>query len=132
MILVDTSAWVEFLRGTGSAVHMRVRDLVSSSVAIATTDVVLMELLAGAKSEASAQDLRRMLLGFKHLRGHALDDAEHAAALYRQCRRAGATVRSLNDCLIAAVAIRAHASVLHCDRDFDAIATHAGLSVVNV
>lgn len=56
-------------------------------------------------------------------------DYEEAAALYRLCRRRGETVRSLNDCLIAAVAIRAGTTVLHHDRDFTVLARHATLRI---
>jgi predicted nucleic acid-binding protein len=56
-------------------------------------------------------------------------DYEQAAALYRTCRRAGGTVRRMVDCLIAAVAIRAHVPVLHADADFDVLARHTSLRV---
>ena len=88
-----------------------------------------MELLAGAKDEPRASELKRMLLSFDHLAFRGLDDYEQAAALYRHCRRKGLTVRSMTDCLIAAVAIRCGAAVLHQDRDFDAIAQHTALNV---
>ena len=48
MILVDTSAWVEYLRATGSPVHLRLRRLIADEDDLATTEVVIMELLAGA------------------------------------------------------------------------------------
>jgi predicted nucleic acid-binding protein len=56
-----------------------------------------------------------------------LGDFKHAASLYRRCRRAGETVRSLTDCLIADVDVRANLDVLHADRDFDALARHTEL-----
>ena len=56
-------------------------------------------------------------------------DYDDAAALYRRCRRQGATIRSLLDCLIAAVAIRTGVPLLHIDRDFDALARHTELEV---
>ena len=49
MILVDTSAWVEFLRDTGSPVCQCVDDLLAAE--IATCDAVRMEVLAGARNE---------------------------------------------------------------------------------
>ncbi len=61
------------------------------------------------------------------LAGHGLADYEEAAAIYRHCRSQGATVRRLNDCLIAAVAIRAGVPLLHADQDFDQIAQHCRL-----
>jgi len=129
-ILVDTSAWVEYLRGTGSAVHLELQRLVGEGQALGTTDVVIMELLAGGRGETRARELRRFILGFVHLPVRGLADFEAAAALYRECRRGGYTPRSLDDCLIAAVAIRAECRVLHHDRDFDGIARCTALKVV--
>lgn len=130
MILVDTSAWVEYLRATGSAIHVTVRDLLAREAPLATTDVVVMEVLAGARTDAERDRLRRLLYSrctFIPIEGPA--DYEEAAELYRVCRRGGATIRKLTDCLIAAVAIRADAELLHHDGDFDAIARHNRLRI---
>ncbi len=129
MILVDSSAWVEYLRGTGSRVHRRVRELIESEVRLAVTEVVVMEVLAGAQDDAHLERLRRLLFGCEFLPLAGLSDYEDAAALYRQCRRAGKPLRSLTDCLIAVVAIRAGATLLHADRDFDTIARYAPLRI---
>lgn len=118
MILVDTSAWIEFLRATQSPVHFALRQLIADDAPIATTDVVVMELLSGARSETRAQELRRLLLSFIHLPVRGLVDFEASAEVYRDCRRRGFTPRTLSDCLIAAVAIRAECSLLHHDRDY--------------
>jgi predicted nucleic acid-binding protein len=129
VILVDTSAWVEYLRGTGSRAHRRVRELLESEERLASTEVVVMEVLAGARDDAHLEQLRRLLFGCELLPLSGLSDYEDAAALYRQIRRAGKTVRSLTDCLIAVVAIRAGAELVHADRDFDTIARHAPLRI---
>ena len=128
-VLIDTSAWVEFLRATGSTAHARVRVLLEQEAAVATTDVVVMELLAGARDDAHRDGLRRLLRGCDHLPTEGPLDYEDAAEIYRACRRAGATVPRLTDCLIAAVAIRNGVPVLHQDADFDAIARHLPLAV---
>jgi hypothetical protein len=129
LVLVDTSAWIEFLRATGSRAHLEVRRLIRNARAIVTTDVVIMELLAGARDESHASQLRRLLLGFDHTPVRGLADFEAAAALYRDCRRQGFTPRALNDCLIAAIGLREGAAVLHHDRDFDGIARWCGLRI---
>jgi predicted nucleic acid-binding protein len=123
VILVDTSAWVEFLRATGSATHYRVRDLLATDEASATTEVVIMEVLAGARDEMHLERLRQLLLRCEVLPLRGLADYEAAAELYRRCRREGETIRAVTDCLIAVPTIRAGAEVLHLDRDFDVIAT---------
>jgi len=129
VILVDTSAWVEFLRATGSPTHQRVRQALAADEPLATTEVVVMEVLAGARDEAQVRRLRRLLLRCEMLPLRGLADYEAAASLYRSCRQEGATVRSLTDCLIAVPALRAGAAVLHEDRDFDVIARHSALRI---
>ena len=124
MILIDTSAWIEFLRDTGSATCNRVEVLLESEIAIC--DAVRMEVLAG--DERHLHNLRRLLAratvfptGPRHY-----DDA---AALYRLCRQEGETVRKLIDCLIGAVAIYADAAILHNDADFDILSRHTDLKI---
>ncbi len=124
MILVDTSAWIEFLRDTGSPICQRVDDLLATEIAIC--DVVRMEVLAGARDEQHLQQLRRLLARASTLPTEPVD-YDAAAALYRACRQRGHTVRKLIDCLIAAVAIRGNLPVLHRDADFDILAQHTTL-----
>lgn len=128
MILVDTSAWVEFLRGSGSPIHRRVRSLVAEGGPLATTDPVVMELLAGARDEVHAAQLQRMLAALEH-RSVQGADFEEAARIHRGCRAAGETVRSLMDCLVAAVALREGLTVLARDRDYTAISRQTGLAL---
>lgn len=131
MILADTSAWVEFLRATGSPAHLRLRELIASQDDLATTDVVVMELLAGATTHEGTVQLRRLLLRFQHLPVEGLADYEAAADLYRRCRAGGETVRKLTDCLIAVVAVRNGAALLHRDHDFEVIARHTPLRLAS-
>ena len=119
MILIDTSAWIKFLRGTGSAVCERVDAVLSEDTA--TCDPILMEVLAGARDEANLTELRRLLarsITLPTLPRHY----EAAAGIFRAGRIRGLAIPRLNDCLIAAVAIDHGASLLHADRDFAAIA----------
>lgn len=126
MILIDSSAWIEYLRRTGSPVNVRVREMLDAE--LATCDPVRMEVLAGARDDHHLDGLRR-LLARATLLPMEPTDYEAAAALYRSCRRDGETVRKLSDCLIAAVAIRADSPVLHADADFDVLARHTPLRV---
>jgi len=130
VILPDSSAWIEFQRATGSPAHVRLRTAVEGGELLATTGLVMLEVLAGARDERQARDLRRLLYRCTFLRLQEPLDYEAAAILYRACRRGGHTIRKLPDCLIAAVAIRTEAQLLHQDGDFDAIAEHSGLSLV--
>jgi predicted nucleic acid-binding protein len=128
VILPDTSAWVEYFRATGSATHVRVRALVGSQ-RVATTGPVVMELLAGTPTDSDRVRVRRMAAACEWLPAGDPDDYLQAAAIYRACRRGGENIRATIECVIAAVAIRAGAEVLHHNRDFDAIARHAPLAV---
>ena len=126
MILIDTSAWVEFLRDTGSPICDRVEELLDADIAICSA--VRMEVLAGARDERHLHDLRRLLARATVFPTEATH-YEDAAALFRHCRRRGETVRKLIDCLIGAVAIGAHVPILHNDTDFDVLARHTELEV---
>ena len=86
-----------------------------------------MELLAGVRGQREHATVRARLLALPRLSVRGLTDFEAAAELYRSCRARGATVRRLIDCLIAAVAIRENASVLHNDRDFETLGRHTRL-----
>jgi predicted nucleic acid-binding protein len=120
VIVADTSAWIEFLRATGSPVHLRMRRLIHGGAPVVTTEPVHLEVLAGPSADPLR--LRRMLATFPLLPVHGLDDYVAAANLYRAARARGHTIRSLVDCLIAAVAIRHDATVLAADRDYAALA----------
>jgi len=110
-------------------VAVRLRGLIEGNEDIAVTEVVLMELLAGARAGTAVRDLRSRLLGFKVLPLEGLVDFEEASLIYRACRDAGETLRSLSDCLIAVPVIRAGASLLHNDADFTTIARHSSLRI---
>lgn len=129
MILIDTLAWIEFLRDTGSPVCQRVDDLLAAE--IATCDAVRMAVLAGARDEQHLQRLRRLLARASRLPTDPVD-YDAAAALYRSCRQQGHTVRRLIDCLIAAVAVRADVPLLHLDADFDVLARYTPLRIAAI
>jgi predicted nucleic acid-binding protein len=124
VIVIDTSAWIEFLRDTGSPACIRVDQLLGDD--IATCDPIRMEVLAGARDERHLVDLRRLLARASVIPTEPTD-YEEAAALYRICRRNGETVRKLIDCLIASVTVRAGLSILHADADFEVLARHTDL-----
>ncbi|WP_428122355.1 type II toxin-antitoxin system VapC family toxin [Candidatus Poriferisodalis sp.] len=125
-VLVETSAWVAYLRDD----HGRISDAVASALAggALTCDAIRMELLAGARNEVHVARLRA-LLGRAHVVPTNTIDYQRAALLYRTCRQSGSTVRNMINCLIAAIAIRNGAEVLHADRDFTALARHTQLRV---
>ena len=129
MILADTSAWVEYDRASGSAVDQRLTALIAADGPVAVTEPVIMEVLAGARSDRRESDLRRLLLRFEVLTFDVLADFDGAARLYRRCRRAGVTPRGMVDCMIAAVALRRGATLLSHDTDMDRLAGVAGITL---
>jgi len=132
VILVDSSAWIEFQRATGSPAHRRLRQAIEADEQLATTGIVILEVLAGARDARHARALSRLLGRCLLLRVREPSDHEVAARLYRDCRSAGMTVRRLPDCLIATLAIRTGCQLLHQDSDFGLIAKHAPLATVGL
>jgi predicted nucleic acid-binding protein len=128
MILIDTSAWIDYFRATGSTAAAEVRRLLSAeSDRVAMCEPVAMEILAGATDDHTHAKLERLVNGLPSLRVDEAVDFRAATAIYRAARRKGQTIRSLNDCLVAAVAIRHESRVVHRDADFDVIAALTSL-----
>lgn len=122
MILVDSSAWVEFDRATTSAVDARLTELIADTDDVAVSEPIIMEVLAGARDDRRERDLRRLMDRFTLLRFDAQVDFQGATRVYRTCRRSGVTPRGMVDCMIAAVALRSGASLLTADSDLDHVA----------
>lgn len=129
MILADTSAWVEYDRATGSEVDQRIAELIAGDGPLMFTEPVLMEVLAGARSDAREEDLRRMLMRFGLAHFDAVTDFDAATRIYRRCRRAGITPRGMVDCMIAAVAYRRSLALLAWDADMFRVATVIGIEL---
>lgn len=123
MILVDTSVWIDFIRGRSTGVVGRLRTMLDRGVEAALTALIYQEILQGAADESTFRDYRAHFSSQRFL--HPRDPVathEHAARLYYECRHKGLTIRSSIACLIARIAIEHEVSLLHDDRDFDAIA----------
>ena len=129
MIVVDTSVWIDVLRGTDAAPASRCVELIEDGAPIALTDVILAELLQGVRSEREARLLERHMRAFPILRLESLEDFSLAAQLYRVARRAGVRISKTIDCLIAAPCVRTGSSLLHADADFDRLAACTPLRV---
>ena len=129
MILVDTSAWVEYDRATGSAIDLRVTSLIETDGPLAVTEPVIMEVIAGARNDSRETELRRLLARFDLLTFDATADFESAARIYRRCRIAGITPRGMIHCMIAAVAWRHGAALLAADIDLIRVAGVIGIDI---
>lgn len=129
MILADTSAWVEYDWATGSRVDDRLAQLIAEEGPLAVTEPVVMEVLAGARTDERESDLRRLLLRFDLLRFDIAADFDGSVRIYRRCRAVGVTPRGMIDCMIAAVAWRTGATLPAADADLDRVARIGGIDI---
>lgn len=122
MVLVDSSVWIELLRGREAPVTLRLRQLLLDGDAV-IAPVILQELLQGATSPPHLVRLRKHFCALPMLMPR-VEGGTHAdaGALHARCRWAGLTPRSPHDCLIAQLAIENGVPLLHDDRDFEHIA----------
>ncbi|MFK0239762.1 PIN domain nuclease [Microbacterium sp. NPDC090281] len=127
MILVDSSAWIAYLRGVESPVVARLDALITAGAEIAITEPVIMELLAGARRPRELARVEALANGLLLAALAPMTDFRDAADLYRASAVNGHPIRSMIDCLIAAVAIRRGLPLLHSDRDFTFLAEISSL-----
>jgi predicted nucleic acid-binding protein len=119
VVLVDTSAWIEVFR---KPARLTIEDVVDFDD-IVTCLPVVQEVLQGFGSDLAFRTARESMLSLPIVESPVSERVYlDAVDLYRRARRAGITVRSGVDCLIAACAIRHGLTVLHNDRDYPAIA----------
>ena len=130
MILVDSSAWIEYLRDSEDPVVERLQALIEADAELVITEPIVMELLAGATTPPRADSIGALANGLPLVPVDARLDYRAAAQLFAVSRRNGHPIRSLVDCLIAAVAIRRDAVLLHRDRDFEFLAEISPLRLV--
>ena len=132
MILIDSSAFIEFLNRTGSPCDLVIDKLIRDDTDCAIADVVLTELLQGIKNDREFRSVRDSLLNFPILSLKGITSYVQAAELYRRCRQNGLTIRSTVDLLIAQIAMDHDAELLHNDRDFVAIASVSPLKLYRI
>lgn len=123
---MDTSVWVDYLRGKTTLPVGTLRQLLSGDEIVGIAPIILQEILQGADSDERFERWRKYFSGlWCYTPADAVQSHIAAARLYQSCRRAGRTPRSSNDCLIAQIAIENVLVLLHHDRDFQAIAAVA-------
>ena len=119
MYLVDTSIWLDYLAGRDAPQVYHLRELLGNPLAVGITDLVLMEILQGARDQKSFDKLLDYFSGQRIYRfANPAESHVAAAKIYFDCRRKGVTVRSTVDCLIAQCAIENELILLHHDNDF--------------
>ena len=127
-ILVDTSVWIDFFRGVPSREREILKTCLDQREYIATSGIIVQEILQGIRDDAQYRATFRFLGFFPRVDLQFSDHIE-AAHLCRQLRKRGVTIRSPIDCVIAALAMRCRFLLLHKDRDFPAIARFSPLKL---
>ncbi len=130
MIVVDTTVWVDYLRGA----HTSQADWLDANLLLerfGLTDLILCEVLQGMTTERDFKAVRRELLNFEILMMGGIRLAVATARNYRRLRAEGRTVRRTIDSLIATFCLLEGHTLLHNDRDYDPFEEVLGLSVVH-
>lgn len=128
MILVDSSVWIDYFRGTVTSQTEKLDRLLGVEP-VAIGDLILTEVLQGFGSERDFQDARTLLSSLTMVELGGEEIAVKAAQNFRALRRRGVTVRKTIDTIIATRCIEDGHVLLHNDRDFDPFAKHLGLRV---
>lgn len=126
MILVDSSVWIDYFRGTATPQTDRL-DALLGNEPLAVGDLILTEVLQGFPTDRGFNDARRLLLTLDVVTLGGLEVAVEAARNYRKLRTLGVTVRKTIDAVIATSCIWRDDTLLHHNRDFDAFEQHLGL-----
>jgi len=129
MILVDSSVWIDYFRGTATAQTDKLDRLLGNQP-LAVGDLILTEVLQGFSSDKDFNQARKMLTSMAVVELGGQDIAIQAARNYRTLRALGIAVRKTIDAVIATRCIASGYTLLHCDRDFDPFVVHLGLQSV--
>jgi predicted nucleic acid-binding protein len=129
LILVDSSVWIDYFRGTITA-KTELLDTLLGREPLAIGDFMLTEVLQGFADERAFNEARKMLTSLMIVELGGLKIAIQAAENFRTLRSHGVTVRKTIDTVIATRCIESGYELLHNDRDFDPFAKHLGLRVV--
>lgn len=129
MILVDSSVWIAHLRGLRTPATAKLA-AAAAQEPLLVGDLILLEVLQGARDEAHAARIERGLRQYSVVSLLNADLAPRAARNYRQLRDLGITIRKTADIIIGAFCIEHHHALLHDDRDFAPMEQHLGLMAV--
>jgi predicted nucleic acid-binding protein len=130
MILVDTSVWIDFLKGANSRERRALHRLIEEETDFSITEIILAEILQGIKEDKDFIAVKDYLLEFPIYRPKGIETYLKAAGIYRDCRKKGKTARKTIDCIIAAICIENDLTLFHKDSDFDLIRECTGLKVL--
>lgn len=128
MVIVDTSAWIEYLKGSRARVVSTVDQCLEQDL-VAIGDLIYCEIMQGIRSPRERSKVSSLLLALPHFDMVGFSMAEKSAANYRLLRSKGITVRKTIDVLIGTFCSEHGFQIVHNDSDFDVMATHIGLDI---
>lgn len=126
MIVVDSSVWIDFFNGRGTAATRRL-DALLGEEPVAIGDIVLVEVLRGFRRDVDYRNARALLADVEVFETLGTELAIASAENYRSLRKRGITIRGSNDAIIATACVARDLPLLYADRDFDPFVTHLGL-----
>lgn len=129
MVIVDTSAWIEYLRGGVPRIVEKVDRCLEQDL-VGIGDLVYSELMQGIRSPRQRSQVGTLLLSLPQFDMVGFHIAEKSAANYRLLRSKGVTVRKTIDVLIGTFCAENGLQIVHCDSDFGLMAEHIGLDVL--
>lgn len=126
MILVDSSVWIDYFRGTATA-QAEMLDALLGQEPLIVGDLILAEVLQGFGSDRDFKQARKLLTSLTVVNLVDSEIAIQAAKNFRTLRTLGITVRKTIDTLIATKCIQSGFTLLYSDRDFDPFVQHLEL-----
>lgn len=129
MILIDTSAWIEYFNGKKNPTTALV-DRVLETEPVLIGDLIYCELLQGFKTDGKFGEVKELLGNLTHVEMVGFDIAGKAAANYHRLRKEGITIRKTMDIIIATFCIENNITLIHKDRDFDLVSESLGLKIL--
>lgn len=126
MILVDSSVWIDYFRGTNTP-HTDRLDSLLGTEPIATGDLILVEVLQGFDLERDFNQAKKLMMSLVMVELAGREIAIQAAKNYRTLRALGVTVRKTIDTIIATRCISSRLALLYSDKDFEPFVKHLGL-----
>ena len=129
MIVVDSSVWIDNLRNADNAAVRKLQALGLDGDEILIGDIILLEVLQGARDAPHAARIERNMRRFPIAPMLGADLAVRAAQNYRSLRGRGITIRKTADLIIGTFCVARDHLLLHNDRDFEPMAAHLGLQL---
>ncbi|MEZ5276862.1 MAG: PIN domain nuclease [Opitutaceae bacterium] len=117
MVIVDTTVWIDFLKGRETAEVEKLEQLLAEETDVFITGLIVQEILSGVKESKDRAKVRKELEHFI-LINPTLETHIQAAEIFDACRKKGFTIRSIIDCLIASLALEFDLAILENDKDY--------------